>query len=155
MKNAMDAYEPDDDDLMYQSQRIQIPHDDELQVFNRMRAYLIGNDEGVILWVKLAIRTMIERVRGGFYNLKDLEADLGRLPRDLIDFYELILRDIEVRYSPSESERTRAALMWVVGASSIRPLALDELYEALCIPPESQSQLQSSLDPISHSRFRI
>jgi hypothetical protein len=61
------------------------------------------------------------------YNVKDLEAALRSLPRDLIHFYQRISQDLEAKY-PEQLEKTRNALMWVVGATAIRPLALDEMF---------------------------
>ncbi|KAH7016088.1 uncharacterized protein B0I36DRAFT_42423 [Microdochium trichocladiopsis] len=129
----------------------------ESLVFSRIRNYLIANSDGVILWVKLAIQTFMARVRRGFYKLEDLEADMKSLPKEIIDFYKLTIADLEARYPPEELQRTRTALMWVVGASAIRSLALGELYEALCVPTATaeSNQTRCNLDPIANSPTRI
>jgi hypothetical protein len=107
-----------------------------------------------MLWVKLVTQVLIGRVRDGLYNIKDLEADLRSLPRDLIHFYQRILQGLEAK-SPEQLEKTRNALMWVVGATAIHPLALDEIFEALCIPPESASTFDSAEDPLTRGEFSI
>lgn len=45
--------------------------------------------------------------------------------------------------------------MWIVGTSFIRPLALNEPFDTLCIPTLATSTLMSPLDPISDSTLRI
>ncbi|KAH7142802.1 hypothetical protein B0J13DRAFT_50915 [Dactylonectria estremocensis] len=45
--------------------------------------------------------------------------------------------------------------MWIVGATAIRPLALDEMFEALCIPEEFTLGLDSTEDPLTHGESSI
>ena len=137
LKEAMSELETDTEDELdtrhYLSPQISTAQDDDDRAFERMREFLLEHTQGVILWIKLTIQVLIERVRGALYNTRELEADLRSLPMDLVNFYNLILRDLKTRY-PEGLGKTRMALMWVVGASAIRPLALDELYEAISVP---------------------
>ncbi|RYP71609.1 hypothetical protein DL771_004735 [Monosporascus sp. 5C6A] len=156
----MSVFDSDSDEDMedqkpdYLSPKIHGRQETDHKIFNRMRKLLISNAQVVILWIKLATQALIGRVRGGLYNVKDLEADLRSLPRDLIRFYQRISQDLEAKY-PEQLEKTRNALMWVVGATAIRPLAIDEMFEALCIPPESASAFDSAEDPLTHGEFSI
>ncbi|KAJ2988073.1 hypothetical protein NUW58_g4165 [Xylaria curta] len=155
VRSAMSIYESDEDEEVTRNARGRPTNttQTESMAMDRMREYLIENADGVILWVILATQALIGKIRSGFYSLELVESELKALPRGIIDFYKLTLRDLESRYSPQELERTRTALMWVVGASYIRPLVLNELYEALCIPV--QSAIQSNVDPIAQSPLRI
>ncbi|RYP06792.1 hypothetical protein DL765_009350 [Monosporascus sp. GIB2] len=155
LRSAMDLYESDDDERMdidFPSDHGNTAYTHESSILSRMRGYLMESSDGVILWVKLTMQALTSRIRQGFYNLEVLEAELKSLPRGIIDYYKLTVRDLETRYSPEDLLRTKTALMWVVGASSVRPLALGELYEALCIP---LGPFNSDVDPITNSPLRI
>jgi hypothetical protein len=159
LKEAMGEFESDTEDEPdaphYPSPWIKTAQQEDDRAFERMRRFLLEHTQGVILWIKLTIQVLIGRVRGAFYNTQELEADLRSLPMDLANFYSLILRDLERRY-PEDLNKTRMTLMWVVGASAIRPLALDELYEAISIPLvlESDFLLQAE-DPLIRGKLSI
>jgi hypothetical protein len=159
LKEAMSAFESDTEDEQEVPDHVlpqisTLQHDDN-QAFERMRIFLLEHTEGVILWIKLTVQVLIGRVRGAFYNTQELEKDLRSLPMDLANFYNLILRDLERRY-PEGLEKTRMALMWVVGASAIRPLALDELYEAISIPLDFEPDVSLyNEDPMVCGQLRI
>ncbi|KAI0162502.1 hypothetical protein BJ166DRAFT_269833 [Pestalotiopsis sp. NC0098] len=154
VRTALELFESDDDEAM----DVPISHfqqNSETEVLSRMRQYLVDNADGVILWVNLSTQALADRVRRGFYNLKKLESELESLPQDLFDFYRLSLSELEHRYSPEDLSKTRLALMWVVGTNSIRPLALEELYEALSIDFATTSLIPAGLDPIANNPLRI
>ncbi|TVY65369.1 5'-methylthioadenosine/S-adenosylhomocysteine nucleosidase [Fusarium oxysporum f. sp. cubense] len=138
----------------YLSRTTPVSREPSIDSFNRMRNYLNTNAQGVMLWVKLAIQALVERVRGGWYNERLLEVDLQALPRDLSHFYKLIVQDLESKY-PGQWERAREALMWVVGATAVRPLALGEMYEALCIPAQHRIEPDSLDDPLIQGESSI
>ena len=159
LKEAMSAFESDTEDEVedphFFSRRVRNTQDEDHQAFKRMRIFFLEHTQGVILWIKLTIEVLIGRVRRAFYNTQELEADLRSLPMNLANFYSLILRDLQRRY-PEGLEKTRRVLMWVVGASVIRPLALEELYEAMSIPLEIEPELGLyNEDPIVRGQLGI
>lgn len=158
LESAMDDFDSESDSEMdetgYLSHRIPKSEEPSDEIFSRMRNFLSTNAQGVILWVKLVTQALIRRVRGGWYNAKQLEAELKALPRDLSHFYKLIMEDLEAKY-PGQLDQTRNALMWVVGAAAIRPLALDEMFEALCIPAQMTAEFDSAEDPLTRGESSI
>lgn len=160
LKSAMDDFDSESDSEIedlepgYLSHRIPMSQESSDEIFSRMRNFLSTNAQGVMLWVKLVTQALIRRVRGGWYNAKQLEAELRVLPRDLSHFYKLIMEDLEAKY-PGQLDQTRNALMWVVGAAAIRPLALDEMFEALCIPAQLTAELDCAEDPLTRGESSI
>jgi hypothetical protein len=155
VKRALSDFDSEDEDPLYTSPKLQASWCAELQALERIQQYLINHAEGVILWVKLALQTVIDRVRRGNQTLREVEKDIKSLSKDLVAFYKCILDDLILRYPPEELERSRQCLMWVAGVSAVRPLALDELEEALCIPQAIGPSLISDRDPIADSPLRI
>ncbi|KAI0412862.1 hypothetical protein F5X98DRAFT_391379 [Xylaria grammica] len=144
LNDAIDAFESDGEeeiDFTFSTSQ----EDGEAKILARIGEYIAENANGVILWVKLVMDVLIGRARRGFYTLEMLESDLEALPRDLVDFYRFAVSELEARFSLEELRITRSALMWVVGASILRPLALDELFEALGLGTDNKALLTPSI----------
>jgi len=92
--------------------------------------YLLDNANGVVLWVTLALTTLESRCRYKRMTARELEELMRALPKDLIELYTYLANQI-----PRDCiSKTRDVLMWVSGASIVRALTLEELWEGLTVP---------------------
>lgn len=104
----------------------------EDQQILEMRKYLIGNADGVILWVLLVIQELSVQVARGFFTFKTLKEKLTKLPMDLTEFYEQIVKNLNDNNDQETIKTARKMLIWV--SFSQRPLTIYELWEAATMP---------------------
>lgn len=98
-----------------------------------IRKYLIENARGVILWVTTILKTLETRAREPLCDLKQIERELYKLPKDLEKLYRKILKPLIETLGVSSIEASRRALLWVTVATAVRPFQLQELLDALAI----------------------
>jgi hypothetical protein len=119
-------------------------HEDE--GLEEIRAYLLHNTKGVILWVTLVIKALESHCRCGGVTTTELKRKLKSLPADLVELYQYIVKDLERKLPKETLEKSRKILMWVSGASSMHSLSLQELWDALAIPEDVEMALQCKTD---------
>lgn len=114
-----------------------------------IRELLRQQAEGVILWVLLVMYKVIKKATG-LFRIDDLLEELRRLPTELEDLYTSIVADLEQEHPKSVLQQSRQILEWVIGASVVRPLTLEELIGGLATPLESalDSQMKALEDPV-------
>ncbi|KAH0566004.1 hypothetical protein GP486_000595 [Trichoglossum hirsutum] len=122
-----------------------------------MRAYLLKNAQGVILWVTLSISETIRYAEKGLYTWPALRTLLTCLPLELHEMYQGISTDLHRSHSEINRATTRKILGWVMAASAKRPFLLRELLDALAIPEQLDQGINSnsSEDPIYINRPRV
>lgn len=106
----------------------------EKATLDNIRDYLLDNANGVVLWVTLALTTLESRCRYKRMTARELEGLMKALPKDLIELYTYLANQI-----PRDCiSKTRDVLMWVSGASIVRALTLEELWEGLTVPRDDE-----------------
>ncbi|EXJ66664.1 uncharacterized protein A1O5_10335 [Cladophialophora psammophila CBS 110553] len=104
----------------------------EEQQIQEMRKYLIENADGVILWVLLVIQELSVQVAKGFFTFRSLKERLTKLPMDLTEFYEQMVKNLCDNNDADSIKTARKMLIWV--SFSQRPLKINELWEAATMP---------------------
>jgi hypothetical protein len=66
-------------------------------------AEIVGSAAGVLLWVKLVVRSLLEGLQN-YDRLADLQRRLRKLPRDLEDLFRHMLRNILAEYKDESSQ---------------------------------------------------
>ncbi|CAO1601299.1 hypothetical protein XANCAGTX0491_004966 [Xanthoria calcicola] len=81
----------------------------------RIEGYLLGNADGVILWVTTILKQLVDRAREPLCTLEEIERELYALPDDLVKLYRKISKDLVNTLGSSKDglERARRALTWV------------------------------------------
>jgi hypothetical protein len=128
-------------------------HDDTL---HRIREYILQNARGVILWVTLILKDLQQVAAGGMVTFLELESRLKSLPLELDDLYERVVRDLSSKLTKQELQKSRNILLLVSRASlGLRSLTLQELREALAVPPTIPLGIESESDPLEANRVII
>ncbi|KAK4063744.1 hypothetical protein Trihar35433_8452 [Trichoderma harzianum] len=149
IKKAMESLESWDEDNSSNEDPMpldEIFEEGPLDAMNGIRTHLVNNAKGVILWVTLIIDQLMQHCRTGGITLEELEKLLHSLPHDLMEYYEYMVKELEQKLDKDQLARSRKALMWVSGASFVRALTIQELWDALAIPDDVQKALQSQKD---------
>jgi hypothetical protein len=74
--------------------------EEENNAIEKIRAFVIDNAQGVILWVTLMMATLKARLQAGILNFEKLEAELTDLPTDLNQLYKRIVVDLQKQLPP-------------------------------------------------------
>ncbi|KAI1375915.1 hypothetical protein F4677DRAFT_105345 [Hypoxylon crocopeplum] len=131
-------------------------HSSEADALQRIREYIFENARGIILWVTLILKDLQQTASAGMSTFKELESRLRSLPLELDDLYSRIIHDLRSKLTNKELLKSRNIFVLVAGAGSFgRPLSLEELWEALAVPQELKSALESKSDPILSNRVII
>ncbi len=117
---------------------------EEQKRLQKIRKYLTQHASGVILWVTTVLKELEKRAREPLCDLKTVESELYRLPRDLTELYKKIVSDLQDTLGNSSDSlvKARRALVWVSVATSIRPLQLQELLDALAIGTDGTTSMK-------------
>ena len=144
--NTLRSDESSDEDVtVKQSENMQIR---EQRAWDEIRRYVLHKAGGVILWVKTCFSALEILALEPLTSLEDLVSELHVLPPKMIDLYERILiKQKKSLKSLSSRARANRAIMWVKIASENRRLRTQELIDALSIPNDVDSALQSVDDP--------
>jgi hypothetical protein len=126
--------------------------DDNRDIFESIKMYIVTNSWGVILWVTLVLSDLERCIARGGYSLADLEERVRRLPKELggpEGFYRAMVNSLIDRFTREggqrqEEDRGRTILAWVVFPS--RPISVIELGDALAVPPQPVDPLGYELD---------
>ncbi|CZR65946.1 uncharacterized protein PAC_15846 [Phialocephala subalpina] len=95
----------------------------------KSQAYLVSeivkHSGGVFLWVVLVVHELLRRYRdrGGDLSSREVRYGLENLPRDLVNTYEVIIRE------KCESDEFRILVDWII--SAMWPLSLEDLRHAI------------------------
>ncbi|KAF2113267.1 hypothetical protein BDV96DRAFT_648235 [Lophiotrema nucula] len=127
----------------------------EDSMFKKIRSYLLVNAQGVVLWVTLILGVLESTIRKGMYTFSELEQRLKTLPIGLDGLYKYCIDEIRSNSGPEVVAKARRALMFVSGGNALKPLKLEELWEALATPLDIESALLSNEDPIAEGRAHI
>ncbi|KAF3926748.1 Ankyrin-3 [Orbilia brochopaga] len=99
-------------------------------MLKNVRKHLVGNAQGVFLWVELVSRELEAVFRRGI-TFKDLQDTLTNLPDDLEPFYKHIIQRLKDE-EPKSIPEAKRMFLWVALAQ--RPLTLEEFREAIAVP---------------------
>ncbi|KAJ4986915.1 hypothetical protein SVAN01_07593 [Stagonosporopsis vannaccii] len=130
-------------------------HEREEAMLVRIKGYLLENAKGVVLWVISVLNILEATIRKTNFTFADLESKLKSIPVELSGLYEYHLEDLKQRFDSEELFRVRKVLMFVSGANAMKPLTLEELWDALAIPSSVEDVMMSELDPIEQGRIHI
>ncbi|KAK6850595.1 hypothetical protein PG987_000229 [Apiospora arundinis] len=89
-----------------------------------------------MLWVKLVLHDAKCQLEEGLATMAELYETLRSLPQDLEEYYKLIATDLPRPRGRHQQDRPRKILMLVSGISEIRPLTMEQLWEAMSVPLE-------------------
>lgn len=124
-------------------------------MLTRIKQYLLENAKGVVLWVISVLNILEATVRKTIYTFAELESKLKSIPVELSGLYEYYIEDLKERFDSDELLRVHRVLMFISGANAIKPLTLEELWDALATPSCVKNSLTSELDPIEQGRIHI
>ncbi|KAI1293964.1 hypothetical protein F5Y03DRAFT_387833 [Xylaria venustula] len=115
--------------------------------YNDLAEEVVSKAQGVFLWVKLAIRSLLQ---GATYadNLSDMRKRLKELPDDLDAFYEAILADVPPRYLQM------TALTAQVMSAAGRPLHLALLYFIDSVASDPDFAFRAGIKPLSKTELQ-
>ena len=123
-----------------------VRNDEISRTLKHLRDGILAKADGTIQWVVTVLRELRLQIDsdGGSWRPGELEAVIDSLPQELHKLYEELVRRLEQRLKPSQLRRARSMLMWVYSAQ--RPLALDELRDALAISGWSNDRPPKAFD---------
>jgi hypothetical protein len=111
-------------------------------LLHKATTYILDHAQGLFLWVDLVRKELLPYAEGG-YRKKEIFEQLKKLPTELEDFYEHILRKIE-RGSPRDIRDGKRMFQLVLFAR--RSLTVAELQHALAIEDDPNAEFVSSDD---------
>jgi len=117
------------------------------QILREIGDYIKANAEGVFVWVQL-VKTELFRLRSIGLNDMQLSDHLKRLPRELEEFYRIMLGRLEAEGRDDEIQDGITLFQFVLFSS--RPLTVAELQHVLAF---RASERDSSATP-PHDKFR-
>jgi hypothetical protein len=122
-----------------------------------LRTELLSRADGIILWTVLVLDALMTTIQKEImFTFKELGEKVKCLPLDLNKLYKEFVRDLQATLDPSGLAKARKTLMWISASSEIKPLNLEELWDALTVPDVLLSNLEDMTeDPISHNRIPI
>lgn len=129
----------------------------EAIALEELRTELLSRADGIILWVVLVLDTLMTTIQKEImFTFKELGEKVKCLPSDLNNLYKGFVRDLQATLDPSGLAKARKTLMWISTSSELKPLNLEELWDALAVPDVLPSNLQNMTDdPIGHNRIPI
>lgn len=108
---------------------------ERIEILGSAVKVLTDNARGVFLWVELVTQDLLKCIEKGYRRIKFLNS-LDNIPKDLMPFYERIVRElVEAREECDREEyieETRRIFTWITFAAS--PLRIEVLGEAIIIP---------------------
>jgi hypothetical protein len=107
-------------------------------VMRKIKKTLLKKANGVILWAILTLGSLNTHCKRDGVSRKDLLRILENLPSNLPDLYQTIIRELRIK-DEKQWKRSRSILMWVSATSSVRPLTTEELFDALDIPEQDNT----------------
>jgi hypothetical protein len=107
--------------------------------------YIIDNAKGVFVWVDL-IRRELRTIESTGWSEEQILAHLKRLPKELGDFYELMLQRLE---NGSRQDIQDGITLFQFTLFALRPLTVAELQHALAIPADPDRPFTPS-----HTEFK-
>jgi ankyrin repeat domain-containing protein 50 len=111
-------------------------------LLQKATTYILDHAQGVFLWVGLVRKELLPYAEGG-YRKKEIFEQLKKLPTELEDFYEHILRKIE-QGSPRDIRDGKR--MFQLALFARRSLTVAEFQHALAIEDEPNAEFVSSDD---------
>jgi hypothetical protein len=129
----------------------------EALALEELRTELLSRADGIILWVVLVLDTLLTTIQKEImFTFKELGEKVKCLPLDLNNLYKEFVRDLQATLDPSGFAKARKTLMWISISSELKPLNLEELWDALAVPDILPSNLENMTDdPIGHNRIPI
>lgn len=130
-------------------------HEREQAMLTRIKEHLFSNANGVILWVISVLNILEATIRKAMYTFAELDAKLKSIPLELSGLYEYYIDDLKQRYDREGLQKARRVLMFVSGANAVKPLRLEELWDAIATPSHVEDAWASELDPIEQERIHV
>lgn len=116
----------------------------ELKAFDSIQQFLMNNANGVVLWVTLVLKELQHVLKDGKgFTVMDLTRKAKSLPVDLRSYYIYILQSILDKSTLTSLSISRRILTWTIGASSVAPVHLNDIWEVMAIP-DDQNDKESS-----------
>ncbi|KAF8245707.1 hypothetical protein K440DRAFT_603411 [Wilcoxina mikolae CBS 423.85] len=106
-----------------------------------IKDYKMHNARGVFVWVRLVQMELLKYHATGFHN-QDINAFLHSLPKELDEFYERMLRELEDKYE--QRDVNDGVRMFRLVLFAYRPLSIAEIQQALAIPDDLDAEYSPS-----------
>jgi hypothetical protein len=122
-----------------------------------LRTEILSRANGIILWTVLVLDALLTTIQKEImFTFKELINKVKCLPLGLNRLYKGFVRDLQVTLDSSGLAKARKTLMLINASSELKPLNLEELWDALAVPDRLLSNFEDMAeDPISHNRMPI
>ncbi|KAF7538844.1 hypothetical protein G7054_g2575 [Neopestalotiopsis clavispora] len=133
--------------------RVSANEEAELQ---EIRAHLLDNASGVILWARLVTDQLLHAIhcKSGC-TFAQLGSILRTLPTELDDLYSHILKKLGLDSNSKRRDMACLIFRWISESQAIEPLQLQDLRDALAIPSEVNNNEPADKDIIFNNRWII
>ena len=109
-------------------------------------SYVVEHADGVLLWVTLVFASLEALVMNAPYSIADLRQEVLKIPSDLNGVYRKIILELKAKLPDSALSKTRGMFQWLSAATSIQPLEMQQLWEALALPLDNDRSKSGSSD---------
>ncbi len=108
--------------------------------------YVVEHADGVLLWVTLVFASLEALVMNAPYSIADLRQEILKIPSDLNGVYRKIILELKAKLPDSALSKTRGMFQWLSAATSVQPLEMQQLWEALALPLDNDHSKSGSSD---------
>ncbi|KAK2055213.1 hypothetical protein LY76DRAFT_195487 [Colletotrichum caudatum] len=128
-------------------------NDDREYALEEIRAYLLGNADGVVLWARLVIDLLLRLVKVDGLKAISRTNLLRSIPDEIEDLYQKFIEDFRTSNSIEKVKDMSRILEWTIGCGGWTELQLQHLWRAIALPDNEQEY--ESHETISKHRFEF